>query len=140
MPNGLLATLFLVWWFLIGFFLKTNTKCSSECPYRLWRFLIQFSSKTDASCSSGYPPLVVVSYSILIENWCQNDLLATLLLWWFLIQFLLKTDANMLFLLCSSSCGGFLFNSHWKLIPNALLATLLLLWWFLIQFSFKTEA
>jgi hypothetical protein len=46
MPNALLATLLLLWW-----------------------FLIQFSLKTDAKYSSGYrPPLVVVSYSILIES------------------------------------------------------------------------
>jgi hypothetical protein len=46
MPNALLATLLLLWW-----------------------FLIQFLLKADAKCSSGYPPpLVVVSYSILIEN------------------------------------------------------------------------
>ena len=95
MPNTLLATLLLLWW-----------------------FLIQFLLKTDAKCSSGYPPpLVVVSYSILIENWCQ-----------------------ILFWLPSSSCGGFLFSSYWKLMPNALLATLLLLWWFLIQFLLKTDA
>jgi hypothetical protein len=42
MSNAFLATLLLVWWFLL---------------------------KTDAKWSSGYPPpLVVVSYSVLIEN------------------------------------------------------------------------
>ena len=76
MSNALLAALLLLRW-----------------------FLIQFLLKTDAKWSTGYsPPIVVVSYEILIENRCQNDLLTTpLLLWWFLILFLLKTDVK-----CSS--------------------------------------
>jgi hypothetical protein len=69
MPNALLVTLLLLWWFLIQFLLKTDAKYSSGYLLLLWWFLIQFLLKTDAKCSSGYPPpLVVVSYSILIEN------------------------------------------------------------------------
>ena len=69
MPNAFLATLLLLWWFLIQFLLKTDAKCSSGYPLLSWWFLIQFLLKTDAKYSSGYPPpLVVVSYSILIEN------------------------------------------------------------------------
>ena len=79
----------------------------------LWWFLFHFSFKTDAKCSSGCSlPLLVFSHSI----WCQ-----------------------MLFWLSSSSCGGFLFNSYWKLMPNTLLTGLLLLWWFLIQFLVKAD-
>ena len=44
--SALLAPLLLLWWFLIQFLLKADAKGSSGCP----------------------PPLVVVSYSSLIEN------------------------------------------------------------------------
>jgi len=50
-------------------FLKANTKGYSDCSYRLWWCRIQFLLKTDAKLSYGYPPpLVVVSFSVLIEN------------------------------------------------------------------------
>ena len=94
-----------------------------SCQMLLWLhsfrgFLFKSSRKTNAKCSSGCPPpLLVVSYSVLIENWCQ-----------------------MLFWRPSSSCGGFLFNDYWKLMLNALLAAPFLFWWFLVQFLLKTDA
>ena len=94
MPNALLAALLLLWYFFIQFLLETDAECSSGCPR----------------------PLVLVSYTILIENWCQ-------MLFW-----------------TPSSCGGFPFNSYWKLMPNALLAALLLLCWFSFQFLLETDA
>ena len=61
-------------------------------------------------CPSSLSPFLFKSSSVLIENWCP-----------------------MLFWQPSSSAGGFLFNSYWKLMPYAQMAVLLL-WWFLIQF------
>ena len=40
----------------------------------------------------------------------------------------------------SSSCRGFSFSSHWKLMPNALLSAPLLLWGFLLQVLLQTDA
>ena len=46
----------------------------------------------------------------------------------------------MLFWRPSSSCGGCLFDSYWKVMLNALLADTLLFWWFPIQFLLETDA
>ena len=67
----------------------------------LWMFLIQFSFKVEAKCSLGcIAAPVVVSYSILIQNWCKmHSWLYCRSCGRFLIQILFKFDAT-----CSLSC------------------------------------
>ena len=73
MPNALLATILIVWWFLIKFLLNSYLKL---VPNRLlttlivlrW-FLIQLILKTDAKYYHGRPsPIVVASYSIVLAR------------------------------------------------------------------------
>ena len=79
----------------------------------MWSFLIQFLCKINGTSFLGcLPPPVVISYSILIQNWCK------------LFSWLPSSD-------------HFLCNSYSKLMQNHLLATFRLLWSFRI---FKIDA
>ena len=89
---------------------------------------------------AALPPPVVVSCSILIQNWCKMlSWLPCLLLLWLLIQFLFKIDANWSSGCLASSCGGSLFNSYSKLMQIARLVAASSCGCFLIQFLCKTD-
>ena len=104
-----------LWWFLPSSYsnlMQNALPAALVVPH--W-FLIQFLSKFTGKCSSS--SLVgssLVSYSILIKNWCK-------MLFWTLCCFLI----------------GFLFNSNSKWIQNATQAALVVPHWFLIQFLSK---
>ena len=65
-------------------------------------------------------PLVLVSYSILIQNWCQMAPgLPWFIMYWFPFQFSFKFDVNAPWAALAPYCIGFLFNSYSKVKPNA---------------------
>ena len=86
-----------MYWFPIQFLFNIDTKCplgclSSSCIC----FLFNFYSKVKPNAHwAALAPLDLVSYSILIQNWCQMVLgLPWLIMYWFPIQFSFKFDAN----------------------------------------------
>ena len=95
MPTGL--PWLLLSWFPIQFLFNIDTKCPLGClSSSCIGFLFNSYSKVKPNAHwAALAPLVLVSYSILIQNWCQMAPgLPWLIMYWFPIQFSFKFDAN----------------------------------------------